>query len=58
MNAAELLSAARVVPVVVIDDAGVAVPLAETLFESGLQAIEVTLRTEATGAGVTTCSGI
>ena len=47
MNAAELLSAARVVPVVVIEDAEIAAPLAETLFESGLKAIEVTLRTEA-----------
>ena len=32
---------------IVIDDAADAVPLARTLFESGLGAIEVTLRTEA-----------
>ena len=46
MNAADILRPYRVVPVVVIDDAAVAVPLAETLLESGLGAIEVTLRTE------------
>lgn len=47
MNAAELLAAQRVVPVVVIDDPSHAVPLAEALLEGGLQAIEVTLRTAA-----------
>jgi 2-dehydro-3-deoxyphosphogluconate aldolase/(4S)-4-hydroxy-2-oxoglutarate aldolase len=47
MNAADLLTGQRVVPVVVIDDAGDAVPLAKTLLDSGLNAIEVTLRTEA-----------
>lgn len=34
-------------PVVVIDDASKAVPLAETLVAAGIQAIELTLRTEA-----------
>lgn len=47
MNAADLLNGVRVVPVVVIDDAESAVPLAETLLAAGLNAIEVTLRTEA-----------
>ena len=47
MNAADLLTGQRVVPVVVIDDAGDAVPLAKTLLDSGLNAIEVTLRTKA-----------
>ena len=46
MNAAKLLAGLRVVPVVVIDDADDAAPLAETLLEAGLGAIEVTLRTE------------
>ena len=46
MNAAKLLGGLRVVPVVVINDAADAVPLAETLLEAGLGAIEVTLRTE------------
>jgi len=35
----------RIVPVVVIDDLTIAVPLAETLLSAGLEAIEVTLRT-------------
>ena len=47
MNAADLLAAQRVVPVVVIEDADDAVPLAKTLLASGLDAIEVTLRTNA-----------
>ena len=47
MNAAELLAGQRIVPVVVIDDAEDAVPLAKTLLEKGLAAIEVTLRTDA-----------
>jgi 2-dehydro-3-deoxyphosphogluconate aldolase/(4S)-4-hydroxy-2-oxoglutarate aldolase len=47
MDASELLSGVRVVPVVVIDDADNAVPLAECLVESGLSTIEVTLRTDA-----------
>jgi len=47
MNAADLLAAQRVVPVVVIEEADDAVPLAKTLLASGLDAIEVTLRTDA-----------
>ena len=47
MNAADLLLGIRVVPVVVIDDADKAVPLATTLLDAGLLAIEVTLRTPA-----------
>ena len=47
MNAAELLAAQRIVPVVVIEDADDAVPLATALLENGLGAIEVTLRTAA-----------
>ena len=47
MNAADLLAAQRIVPVVVIDDADNAVPLANALIENGLGAIEVTLRTAA-----------
>jgi 2-dehydro-3-deoxyphosphogluconate aldolase/(4S)-4-hydroxy-2-oxoglutarate aldolase len=47
MNAADLLAAQRIVPVVVIDDADDAVPLATVLLENGLGAIEVTLRTPA-----------
>ena len=46
MNAVELLADFRVVPVVVIGHADDAVPLAQTLSQAGLGAIEVTLRTE------------
>ncbi|KOU53885.1 bifunctional 4-hydroxy-2-oxoglutarate aldolase/2-dehydro-3-deoxy-phosphogluconate aldolase [Streptomyces sp. WM6378] len=45
--AASVLDLAPVVPVVVIDDAGDAVPLARALVAGGLPAIEVTLRTPA-----------
>ena len=46
MNGADLLAGQRVVPVVVIEDANDAVPLARTLLSVGLGAIEVTLRTD------------
>jgi len=45
MNASNILMGCRIVPVVVIDDLTIAVPLAETLLSAGLEAIEVTLRT-------------
>jgi 2-dehydro-3-deoxyphosphogluconate aldolase/(4S)-4-hydroxy-2-oxoglutarate aldolase len=45
MDARELLQGVRVVPVVVIEDVETAVPLARTLLDAGLGAIEVTLRT-------------
>ncbi len=45
MDASDLLSAFRVVPVVAIDDRAHAVPLAETLVDAGLSVIEITLRT-------------
>ncbi|MFJ8590259.1 bifunctional 4-hydroxy-2-oxoglutarate aldolase/2-dehydro-3-deoxy-phosphogluconate aldolase [Streptomyces sp. NPDC093598] len=44
---ASVLDLAPVVPVVVIEDAGDAVPLARALVAGGLPAIEVTLRTSA-----------
>lgn len=43
----ELLDLSPVVPVVVIEDAADAVPLAEALLAGGIQVIEVTLRTPA-----------
>lgn len=46
MNALELLAGIRIVPVVVVEDADTAVPLAQTLLDAGLRAIEVTLRTD------------
>ncbi|BBC36860.1 KHG/KDPG aldolase [Streptomyces graminofaciens] len=47
VSASSLLDLAPVVPVVVIDDAADAVPLARALVAGGLPAIEVTLRTPA-----------
>ncbi|GLW64118.1 ketohydroxyglutarate aldolase [Actinomadura rubrobrunea] len=47
MRTEELFDLAPVVPVVVLDDADAAVPLARALVEGGLPAIEVTLRTPA-----------
>ncbi|MQY08025.1 bifunctional 4-hydroxy-2-oxoglutarate aldolase/2-dehydro-3-deoxy-phosphogluconate aldolase [Actinomadura macrotermitis] len=47
MNADELLNLAPVVPVVVLEDAAAAVPLARALVAGGLPVIEVTLRTPA-----------
>jgi 2-dehydro-3-deoxyphosphogluconate aldolase/(4S)-4-hydroxy-2-oxoglutarate aldolase len=42
----ELLDRAPVIPVIVIDDEAVAVPLARALVAGGLSVLEVTLRTE------------
>ncbi|MGO1538052.1 MAG: bifunctional 4-hydroxy-2-oxoglutarate aldolase/2-dehydro-3-deoxy-phosphogluconate aldolase [Leucobacter sp.] len=47
MHPNDVLQAARVVPVVEIEDSTLAVPLAEALLEGGIPAIEVTLRTPA-----------
>lgn len=47
LTADALLDLAPVVPVVVIDDADAAVPLARALVDGGLPVIEVTLRTPA-----------
>lgn len=41
------LAAVRVLPVVTVDDADVAVPLVETLAAAGLTVVEITLRTDA-----------
>ena len=48
----DILGGARVVPVVVIDALDTAVPLAETLVDSGISVIEVTLRTDAALAAI------
>ena len=47
MDAMTLLNGIRLMPVVVIEDAATALPLAETLYGAGIRAIEYTLRTEA-----------
>ncbi len=46
-QARELCALAPVIPVLVIEDAGTAAPLAEALVAGGLPALEVTLRTPA-----------
>jgi 2-dehydro-3-deoxyphosphogluconate aldolase/(4S)-4-hydroxy-2-oxoglutarate aldolase len=48
----QIAKATPVLPVVVIESADDAVPLAETLFEAGLIAIEITLRTPAALAAI------
>jgi len=47
MDATELLKDIRLMPVVVIDNAASAVPLARALLAAGIGAIEITLRTAA-----------
>ena len=47
MDASELLDGIKLVPVVVIEDVEIAVPLAECLLSAGIGAIEITLRTAA-----------
>jgi len=49
---ARLLAASPVIPVVVIDDAADAVPLARALLAGGIGVIEVTLRTDAALDGI------
>ncbi|WP_298802368.1 bifunctional 4-hydroxy-2-oxoglutarate aldolase/2-dehydro-3-deoxy-phosphogluconate aldolase [uncultured Pseudokineococcus sp.] len=46
-GAAELLAVAPVIPVLVLDDATTAVPVARALVAGGLPVLEVTLRTDA-----------
>lgn len=48
----DAISRTRVLPVVVIDDAALAVPLAEALVAGGLPTIEITLRTPAALAAI------
>lgn len=47
MSFEQLLGPTRVVPVITIDDADAAVPLAHALVAGGLQVLEITLRTAA-----------
>ncbi|KEI44277.1 bifunctional 4-hydroxy-2-oxoglutarate aldolase/2-dehydro-3-deoxy-phosphogluconate aldolase [Saccharopolyspora rectivirgula] len=47
MDTAEVLQLAPVIPVVALDDAAQAVPLAQALLRGGIRTIEVTLRTPA-----------
>lgn len=47
MNIEEVMALAPVIPVLVVDDAAYARPIAEALVAGGLRALEITLRTEA-----------
>jgi 2-dehydro-3-deoxyphosphogluconate aldolase / (4S)-4-hydroxy-2-oxoglutarate aldolase len=47
LSADDVLKLSPVMPVVVIDDAAQAEPLARVLLASGIKTIEVTLRTDA-----------
>lgn len=47
MDAGDLLRGTRVMPVVVLEDPDLAIPLAQTLLSAGIGAIEVTLRSGA-----------
>lgn len=46
MNIRQIMQAAPVIPVLVIDDPDTAVPLAQALVEGGLRVLEITLRTD------------
>ena len=47
MNVLELMRVGPVIPVIIIDDPGQAVPLARALLDGGVRVLEVTLRTPA-----------
>ena len=47
MNALDVLRTGPVIPVIVIDEVRVAVPLAEALVAGGVRVLEITLRTPA-----------
>ncbi len=51
-TAADLLALSPVIPVVVVDDAEHAVPLAQALLRGGVRVIELTLRTPAAPAAI------
>ncbi|OZF55348.1 bifunctional 4-hydroxy-2-oxoglutarate aldolase/2-dehydro-3-deoxy-phosphogluconate aldolase [Rhodococcus sp. 14-2470-1a] len=52
MNTREVMGISPVIPVVVVDDASDAVPLARALHEGGVDVIELTLRSEAALAAI------
>ncbi|HJR12325.1 MAG TPA: bifunctional 4-hydroxy-2-oxoglutarate aldolase/2-dehydro-3-deoxy-phosphogluconate aldolase [Rhodanobacteraceae bacterium] len=54
---AEILALAPVVPVVIVDDAAHAVPMAKALVAGGIRAIEVTLRTPAARDAIRAITG-
>lgn len=52
MDASRLLANTRIVPVVALENAELAVPLAKCLIDGGIDAIEITLRTNAALAAI------
>ncbi len=52
MDLAETLGKSRVIPVIAIDDADKAVPLAQALVKGGLPVLEVTFRTDAAAEAI------
>jgi 2-dehydro-3-deoxyphosphogluconate aldolase/(4S)-4-hydroxy-2-oxoglutarate aldolase len=52
LTSADLLTLSPVIPVVVLDDADAAVPLAQALLDGGIPVIEITLRTPAALAAI------
>jgi 2-dehydro-3-deoxyphosphogluconate aldolase/(4S)-4-hydroxy-2-oxoglutarate aldolase len=58
LNVDDVMAMQPVIPVIVIDNADDAVPLAETLVASGLPVLEVTLRTPAALEAVRRMSGV
>lgn len=56
-DALELLAAIRIIPVIVIDDAGMAPDVAAALAAGGIGCAEITLRTSAGLAAITAISG-
>jgi 2-dehydro-3-deoxyphosphogluconate aldolase/(4S)-4-hydroxy-2-oxoglutarate aldolase len=53
VSALPLFARCRIMPIVTIEDVGVAAPLAETLLAAGISAAEVTLRTPAALSAIT-----
>ena len=52
MDAGEILAASKIVPVITISEVDQAEAIAECLFESGMQSIEITLRSDVALAAI------
>lgn len=57
MNAIDILKLSPIVPVVVLEDADHAIPLAEALLEGGINIMEITLRSDAALASIERIAG-
>lgn len=58
MKLEEILRTSPVIPVIVIEDASIAVPLAQALVRGGLRVLEITLRTPAALAAMKAMAGV